>query len=106
MHPNKIVMTKSVDEDVGDQWHPASTEVEGEVIARYIRANRAYKRELELVHHERGKPPSLIWLEPTCRDCIQADRLWCEQDAWDYCLQCGHKSIPYIRDIDEEEKLK
>ena len=106
MHPNKIVLTKEVDEDVGDQFYPTGCQPEGAtIVGCYIRANRAYKKELEICR-EPGYPPSLIWLQPTCRECIQHGRMWCEFDEWDFCEQCGHKSIPYIRDIDEEEKLK
>ena len=97
MHPNKIILTKAVDEDVGDQWYPAGVEVHDtvEVIARYRRLNRI---EAKLLEQEVRDPRWVIWLEPTCHDCIKSDRHWCEIDAWDECEQCGHKSIPYLRD--------
>ena len=93
MHPNKIVLTKETDEDVGDQWHPANAKVDDEIIGRYKRISRDKGKHLEAYYDGTGV---VIWLEPTCHDCVQQDRHWCDHDAWGHCLQCGHKSIPYL----------
>ena len=104
MHPNKIVLTKEIDEDVGDQWHPAGVEIEGEIIGRYNRVSRQTADSLEKMLCE---PRSLIWLAPTCRDCVHQDRDWCQHDVWNYCVECGHKAIPYVlEELDYRERPK
>ena len=41
--------------------------------------------------------PEHIWLEPKCAECNDTGRLWCEEDVWERCGDCGAVSVRYIR---------
>ena len=42
--------------------------------------------------------PKTIWLEPSCPDCKTAEgRLWCEENVWDACAECGREAVQYLR---------
>lgn len=42
-----------------------------------------------------------IWLQPWCRDCEHHDkqsdtgRLWCQDDVWGKCDECGRPSVKF-----------
>ena len=42
-------------------------------------------------NHER------IWLEPPCADLKEEGRMWCKDDVWGTCEECGEKAVEYIR---------
>ena len=53
--------------------------------------------------------PKVIWLEPSCvMDCADAtDRMWCQDDVWGECEDCGTPPQKYIRaDIAEAAGYK
>lgn len=44
--------------------------------------------------------PKVIWLQPWCirckhNDCSDTGRLWCEDDVWGKCDECGLPSVKY-----------
>jgi len=52
--------------------------------------------------------PKVIWLEPSCvMDCADAtDRMWCQDDVWGECEDCGTPPQKYIRaDIAEAYRI-
>jgi hypothetical protein len=44
--------------------------------------------------------PRVIWLQPWCAECqerVYSDgRMWCENDEWNSCEECGRKAIRYV----------
>lgn len=47
------------------------------------------------------KEHKTIWLQPWCRDCERNDfsdhgRLWCQDEVWGECDDCGAKPIKYV----------
>lgn len=48
----------------------------------------------------------VIWLQPWCAECAKhhyADegRMWCQDDVWGRCEECGAKPVRYIRAEDQ-----
>jgi hypothetical protein len=42
-----------------------------------------------------------IWLQPWCDGCAKhcsngEGRLWCQDDVWEKCEECGQKSVRYV----------
>ncbi len=38
-----------------------------------------------------------IWLEPTCKDCVNGERSWCEDNVWDEgCPDCHAMPVRYV----------
>jgi hypothetical protein len=53
--------------------------------------------------------PKTIWLQPWCADCegsYRSDegRLWCEEDTWGQCFDCGVMPVKYILAPDQPQK--
>jgi hypothetical protein len=45
--------------------------------------------------------PRVIWLQPWCDGCEAhhasgEGRLWCEDNVWGKCDECGKKAIRYV----------
>jgi len=44
--------------------------------------------------------PRVIWLQPWCSGCdhyARTDgRMWCQDDVWGRCDECGRKAIRYV----------
>jgi hypothetical protein len=44
--------------------------------------------------------PRVIWLQPWCEKCdklpTDTGRLWCRDDVWGKCEECGRKAIRYV----------
>jgi hypothetical protein len=43
--------------------------------------------------------PKQIWLAPWCSGCQQHSyegRLWCEDNVWEECQECGNKPVRYL----------
>ncbi len=39
----------------------------------------------------------VIWLQPTCRECVNHDRAWCRDNVWeDGCDECERKPVKYV----------
>jgi len=58
-----------------------------------------------------GDDPKTIWLEPSCNECFHRDtsdtgRLWCEDNVFEKCNQCGRKPVRYIRDDRSSRSIK
>jgi hypothetical protein len=42
---------------------------------------------------------TVIWLQPWCYDCdwhSDEDRLWCRDNVWGKCEECGAPSVKYL----------
>ena len=46
-----------------------------------------------------------IWLQPHCVSDSAEDRLWCQDDVWGACDECGTKSAKYIIASDYDAAL-
>lgn len=46
-----------------------------------------------------------IWLQPWCERCdLEGDaRLWCQDDPWEHCDECGAPSVKYVLAPDQPE---
>ena len=38
-----------------------------------------------------------IWLEPKCAELNDDGRLWCEDEVWVKCYECGAMPVHYVR---------
>lgn len=46
----------------------------------------------------------VIWLQPWCQDCGNADRMWCQDNVWsDGCEECGTMPVKYVLATDQPE---
>lgn len=48
---------------------------------------------------ERFHHPRVIWLQPWCEECDRNPgdgRMWCHDDVWGTCDDCGKKAIRYV----------
>jgi hypothetical protein len=39
-----------------------------------------------------------IWLQPWCDECdrTQFDRMWCQNNVWDKCDDCGREPVKFV----------
>jgi len=39
----------------------------------------------------------VIWLQPTCKECVNHDRAWCQDNVWENgCEECGAQPVKYV----------
>jgi hypothetical protein len=48
-----------------------------------------------------------IWLQPWCDGCERSseDRLWCQDDVWSYCDECGAPAVRYVLAPDQPKAI-
>ena len=58
----------------------------------------AIRTEDERMTNMEWKEHKEIWLQPWCVDCSRTgdDRMWCEDDVWGKCEECGRKPPRFI----------
>jgi len=55
---------------------------------------------------EREQVHKTIWLQPWCDGCEKhasgsEGRLWCQDNVWDACEECGRKAVKYTESDDQ-----
>ncbi len=38
----------------------------------------------------------VIWLAPGCDSCFGYERMWCQDNVFDPCEECGAKPVKYV----------
>lgn len=56
-----------------------------------------------------GTKHTVIWLQPWCDGCerndySEAGRLWCQDDPWGHCDECGAPAVKYVLAPDQPER--
>ena len=50
---------------------------------------------MKYLHGSKYSDHKIIWLSPACDDC-DPERLWCDDDVFDPCEDCGRGSSKFI----------